>query len=169
MVLSSLLLALTLSAQAQPAAPSACTSIADYQLLAAWVGEWDVKTAAGQPAGSSRIERSPDGCGLIEHWLGRQPDGGSQPGTGLHAFDRSGQFWRHLWIDASGFSAALVGKVEQGRVVYQRTSQVQGNVTRNHRMTLEPLGDKIIQTGEHSDDGMKTWSRDFQLTYIRRA
>src|SRR6187455_1279921 len=116
MSLSSLLLALTLSAQSPSPAASACTSIADYQLLTAWIGEWDVKTPAGQPAGSSRVERSPDGCGLVEHWLGRQPNGGSQPGTGLHAFDLAGQQWRHLWIDASGFSAALIGKVEAGRV-----------------------------------------------------
>jgi hypothetical protein len=36
-------------------------------------------------------------------------------------------------------------------------------------MTLEPKGTTIVQTGEHSDDGMKTWSRDFQLTYARKS
>lgn len=168
MVTSSILLIAALSTQAAPVA-SACASIGEYQLLSAWVGAWDVKTAAGQPAGSSQIERSPDGCGLIEHWLGRRPNGSAQPGTGLHAFDRASSLWRHLWVDASGFSAALVGKVESGRVVYERSSQIPGTIMRFHRMTLEPLGDRLIQTGEHSDDGQKTWSRDFQLTYVRRV
>lgn len=144
------------------AAPAGCDNDARYRALTVWVGEWDVTNAKGQQAGTSKIDRSPDGCGLVEHW------GGRPIGTGLHAFSRTTQQWTHLWVDASGFTATLTGTVENDAVVYRRASQ-QGGVERQHRMTLAPALGRIVQTGEHSDDGGKTWQRDFQLTYARRA
>ncbi len=106
---------LILLLSAQPSqAPSGCADDARYTVLVAWVGEWDVRNAAGQQAGSSRIERSEDGCGLVEHWRGR----GLMPGTGLHAYNRTTRTWSHLWVDASGFTASLTGVVEETTVVY---------------------------------------------------
>lgn len=146
-----------------PQAPSGCADDARYVALVSWVGEWDVRNAAGQPAGSSRVERSPDGCGLVEHWRGR-----GMPGTGLHGYNRATRTWSHLWVDASGFTASLTGTVENTSVVYRRTSQQPGGVERQHRMTLVPTAATTTQTGEHSDDGGTTWQRDFQLTYVKR-
>ena len=151
---------------AQPSqAPSGCADDVRYTLLVAWVGEWEVRNAAGQRAGSSRIERSEDGCGLVEHWRGA----GQMPGTGLHAYNRTTQTWSHLWVDASGFTASLTGTVENTSVVYRRSSQQPGGLERQHRTTLAPAAGTITQTGEHSDDAGKTWQRDFQLTYVKRA
>jgi hypothetical protein len=164
-----LVLLLTLGLTQGPVAPAACGEVAGYQALALWAGEWDVVNAAGQAAGSSKIERSPDGCGLIEHWRGRAPSGAVNPGTGLHAFNRASQGWTHLWVDATGFTATLTGRVDSGRIVYERTSQQPGGLTRHHRMTLAPANNQVTQTGEHSDDAGKTWRRDFQLTYTRKA
>ncbi len=93
--------------------PSGALGLRDdarYMALVAWVGEWDVRNAAGQQAGSSRVERSDDGCGLVEHWRGR-----GMPGTGLHAYNRTTRTWSHLWVDASGFTASLTGTVENVR------------------------------------------------------
>jgi hypothetical protein len=100
---------------------------------------------------------------------GTNPAGQALPGTGLHAFDRQSQGWRHLWVDASGFTAALVGTATAGSVVYERTSTQPGGLERRHRMTLAPTAGTIVQTGEHSDDGGKTWGREFQLTYRKKA
>lgn len=164
-----LLLLTTLMLVQTPQPSAGCEAVSEYRLLAAWVGEWSVKNAAGANAGTSRVERSPDGCGLLEHWEGRNPAGQPVPGTGLHAFDRASQGWRHLWVDATGFTAVLTGKVESGHVVYERTSTQLGGVERRHRMTLAPADGVIVQTGEHSDDGGKTWGRDFQLTYRKKT
>ena len=54
-------------------------------------------------------------------------------------------------------------------MVYRRTSRQPGGAERQHRMTLAPASGTVTQTGEHSDDGGKTWQRDFQLTYVKRA
>ena len=59
--------------------------------------------------------------------------------------------------------------VENTAVVYRRTSQQPGGVERQHCMTLARAAGTITQTGEHSDDAGKTWQRDFQLTYVKRA
>ena len=40
-----------------PQTPSGCADDARYSALVAWVGDWDVRNAAGQQAGSSRVER----------------------------------------------------------------------------------------------------------------
>ena len=43
-----------------------------------WIGEWDVTTPDGKPAGSSRIERIANGAGLLENWSGYPaPAGGN--------------------------------------------------------------------------------------------
>jgi hypothetical protein len=164
-----LALLLTLGLVQGPVTPAGCDGLAGYRVLAAWVGNWDVVNAAGAAAGSSTVERSPDGCGLLEHWRGRSPSGATNPGTGLHGFNQASKVWTHLWVDASGFTAILTGQVSDGRIVYERTSVVAGGLTRHHRMTLAPANDRVTQTGEHSDDGGKTWSRDFQLVYSRRS
>ena len=119
-----LVLLLTWGLMQGPAAPAGCDGQAGYRTLAAWVGSWDVVNATGVAAGSSTVERSPDGCGLLEHWRGRSPSGGTNPGTGLHAFNPASKAWTHLWVDATGFTATLTGRVEDGRVVYERTSQM---------------------------------------------
>ena len=164
-----LVLLLTLGLTQALAATPGCNESAEYRVLAEWVGNWDVVNAAGAAAGTSTVEKSPDGCGLLEHWRGRSPAGGSNPGTGLHAFNRNARTWTHLWVDATGFTATLAGSVNAGRIVYERTSLQASGLTRHHRMTLTPADGRVTQTGEHSDDGGKTWSRDFQLTYVRKA
>ena len=101
-------------------AQSACDALAGYQMLAAWVGEWTVTNPAGARAGSSRVERSPDGCGLIEHWEGVNPAGTACARDGPARLRSPAQSWRHLWVDATGFTAPLSGKSTAERSSYER-------------------------------------------------
>jgi hypothetical protein len=166
MIVTLIVVAAAVTATQQPAS-TGCAAVPEYQTLAAWSGDWDVKNPAGNAAGRSHVEPSPDGCGLIEKWQGLTPSGTGVVGTGLHAYDKTSKKWTHLWVDATGFTATLNGSVVDGRVVYERTTTQPGGTERHHRMTLAPSDGRVTQTGEHSDDGGKTWSRDFQLTYSR--
>src|SRR5271154_5087561 len=44
-----------------------CASAAHHQ-FDFWLGEWDVATPLGTPAGTNRVERLLEGCALQEHW-----------------------------------------------------------------------------------------------------
>ena len=47
--------------------PPACSS-PEYRQFDFWLGEWDVSTPQGAPAGTNRVERILEGCALQEHW-----------------------------------------------------------------------------------------------------
>ena len=50
------------------AAPTPCLSRPESRSFDFWVGEWDVTTPQGQPAGSSSVQLLLQGCTLFENW-----------------------------------------------------------------------------------------------------
>ena len=74
-------LALARSAAAQNAAsapPNPCPADKDRHRLDFWIGEWDVVTTQGNPAGHSVVQSVAGGCGLLENWT----DSGAGPVVG---------------------------------------------------------------------------------------
>jgi len=62
-----------------------------------WIGEWEVTTPDGKPAGSSRIERIANGAGLLENWTGYPaPTGGN--GKSLNAYNQAKKQWQQFWV-----------------------------------------------------------------------
>ena len=54
---------------APAAAPKACAA-PEHRQFDFWIGEWEVTTPNGAPAGRNRIESILDGCALRESWTG---------------------------------------------------------------------------------------------------
>jgi hypothetical protein len=61
-----------------------------------WIGEWNVETTNGQPAGTSKVERILNGCALLENWSG----GGD--GKSLNIYNANKKQWQQFWVDAAG-------------------------------------------------------------------
>ncbi|TPW05045.1 MAG: TPR repeat-containing protein [bacterium] len=136
-----------------------------YRQLDFWIGDWDVKTVQGQPAGSSRVERILNECIIFENWTGFSGTSGKsfnfiEPGTGR---------WRQTWVDDKGDAHEYVGEFVDGEMRYRReTTGADGHTIRN-RMTFFNLSDgHVRQLGEHSDDDGQTWQVDYDLHYFRR-
>src|SRR5436190_7905460 len=102
------LVALTLfapSVGAQSAAPPAgkavaapCQADLNRRRFDFWIGEWNVETRAGQPAGKSSVERVSGGCGLLENWTA--PNGST--GKSLNTYNPEVGRWQQFWVGQFG-------------------------------------------------------------------
>ena len=158
-------LALSLAAFPARAQTSPC-SAPGYRSLDFWVGEWDVTTPDGSPAGRSSVEKAFDGCVIIEHWTGAK--GGV--GMSLNTFDPTTGQWTQRWVDNGGTVAQLQGEFHDKSLIYRREFKGPNGADITSRMTFTDLGaDGVRQHVERSTDGGKTWRTGFDGRYHRRA
>ena len=148
-----------------PVAPRGppCSSAAHRQ-FDFWIGEWEVTTPQGAPAGTNRVERLLEGCALQEHWVASD---GSK-GTSLSSYDASTRLWRQTYVDDTGQVLVLEGEFKDGRMVLQgeKTLQKKGAL---QRISWQPVGDKVRQRWDISQDDGRTWSLLFEGVYTRKS
>lgn len=125
-----------------------------------WIGEWNVETATGQPAGASKIERVLNGCALLENWSG------GADGKSLNIYNASKKQWQQFWVDSGGEVHEYSGGLVNGEMRFEGpASDHDGNRTMR-RMTFTRLDrGRVKQKGEVSPDG-KSWSVEYELIYI---
>jgi hypothetical protein len=159
-----------------PAAPGAAGASATDGLAAAaacaspmhrafdfWVGEWEVRTAAGVRVGVNRITRVHGGCALREQYS--TPRGYS--GESLNAYDAGARRWIQTWVDSAGTVLRLEGGLDGERMVLEgRTRDPEGHETR-HRITwtAEPGGTVRQRWEQSAADG--GWRTAFDGRYTR--
>ena len=135
-----------------------------------WVGDWDVRgtgAPAGGPASRNLITLEENGCVVQEHWAGQ----GGSTGQSFNLFDRSIGRWRQTWVDNGGGQHDYVGELKDGHMVLEGTTPApQGALGRiPTRLTLFHLhADTVRQFSQVSNDGGKTWTTSYDLTYVRR-
>ena len=100
-----------------------------------WVGEWDVQTPQGQPAGSSTVQNILGGCVILENWTGL----GSQ-GKSFNAYNQALKKWQQYWVDDTGITTLYTGEVVGNQMRYLADAGSQ-NGQQARRMTFTKLGD----------------------------
>ena len=141
-----------------------CMSRPESRMFDFWVGDWDVTTLPGQPAGKSSVQLLLEGCALYENWS--TPNGG---GKSLNSYNTDLKMWQQFWTD------------QTGRVTEYRTSEWVGGSLRFTANQILPTGpgmlrmtftsmnkDLVRQLGETSRDDGKTWTVSYDLYYHRR-
>jgi hypothetical protein len=140
-----------------------------------WLGEWEVRTAAGQLLGRNRITKRHGGCVVLEEWEGAA--GGS--GSSFNVYDQPTNQWHQFWVDATGTN--WLSSDKQGNPVTLRGGFRDGAmVLTSHpdslpsigqiRVTFRPLPDgRVRQTFEGSKDGGKTWTVSVDGFYKKRT
>ncbi len=129
-----------------------------------WLGNWDVTTPDGKPAGTSTIESVAGRAGLLENW--RDVDGSS--GKSLNVYNPAKKQWQQLWVGSNGGVLELTGGLAGGRMVLKDEHDVHGrHVT--ERITWTPNADGTVrQLWEQSTDSGRTWVTVFDGLYRRR-
>lgn len=151
---------LAVDRQARP-----CAHDERYGQLDFWVGEWDVKTVQGQPAGSSRVERILNDCIILENWTGF----GGTSGKSFNFIEPASGQWRQTWVDDKGDAHEYQGEFVQGEMRYRRvTVGADGHKVLNKMTFFNVAEGHVRQLGEHSDDDGKSWIIDYDLHYFRR-
>ena len=130
-----------------------------------WVGEWDVRDAAGKTAGVNRIASEENGCVLVERW--NSAAGGH--GQSYNYYDPAAGKWKQLWVGL-GILLHMEGGLVDGSMRLEGPLQYlkEGRKT-TLRGTWSKLPDgRVRQHFEESDDGGKSWSTWFDGYYTRR-
>jgi len=129
-----------------------------------WLGEWDVTTPDGKPAGESRIESMANGAGLLENWTGA----GNYLGKSLNAYNLAKKQWQQFWVGTGGGVLELAGGIVEGNMVLVGEHDVRGQHL-TEKITWTPNADgSVRQHWEQSTDGGKTWTDAFDGLYRRK-
>lgn len=153
--------------RAREAKPGAAKPPAELEQFAFWVGEWDVFSANGGRAGSSRVERILGGWVLLENWSGA--DG--MQGKSFNSYDVARGCWRQHWVDDRGQALDFHnGKLENGALTFHASWKDASGAVIRRRMSFTDLGEKgVRQYSERSSDEGQSWQQEYELFYRRRA
>jgi hypothetical protein len=148
-----------------PTAASKACAAPEHRQFDFWIGEWEVTTPDGAPAGRNRIERILGGCALRESWTGAK--GGS--GNSYNAYDRQNGKWHQTWVDNGGLVLRLDGAFAGGKMVLSgETRDSSGTPVENRITWQETAPGAVRQLWETSRDG-RTWSVVFDGRYRKRG
>jgi hypothetical protein len=138
----------------------------EYRQFDFWIGEWTVMGGpkGDQLQGQNRIERSADGCRIIEHWRGA----GGTDGMSLNAYDAAHQQWHQLWVGGDGLVLHLRGGMQDGSMLMQGSLRMGKSKQQLQRIRWTPKPDgSVIQLWETSDDNGKHWAISFRGVYTK--
>jgi hypothetical protein len=142
-----------------------------YKEFDFWLGDWEVRNAAGQVLGRNRISKKHGGCVVLEEWT--SAGGGS--GSSFNVYDQPTKQWHQFWVDATGTNwlssdkqgnpVTLRGGIRDGAMVMTSHPDTLPAIGQT-RVTWRPLPDGgLQQTFESSSDGGKTWTVSFDGFY----
>ncbi len=132
------------------------------RVLDFWAGDWEVRTTNGGVAGHNRIEKTLNGCLLIENW--ESSSGGT--GKSINYYDPSVGKWVQNWVDSRGNVIHYVGGMEEGSMKFEGYNYAPDGSKERSRMTFTPLGEgKVRQFIEQSTDEGESWYVWFEGIY----
>mgnify|MGYP002624085850 CR=1 FL=1 len=143
-----------------------CEYNPDCRAFDFWIGEWEVFMPNGQKAGENRIEKTVNGCVLLENWT--SDNGGT--GKSMNYYDAAAKKWKQLWVDGGGGHMAYEGVFKDGALHFEGY-QIQANGNKSlFKMIFTPQenGD-VRQYIEQSLDGGKTYQVWFDGMYKKKA
>lgn len=137
----------------------------EYRQFDFWVGQWDVYGKGGVVVGHSEVNLILGDCVINENWT----NGTGGEGKSYNKYNAPLKRWEQYWVDQYGSTTYYVGNLEGPNMVYLADGIGPNGKPQKMRMTFFPLpGGKVRQFGENSDDGGKTWTTSFDLTYVPR-
>jgi tetratricopeptide (TPR) repeat protein len=131
-----------------------------------WVGEWEVFNLQGIQSGINKIERILGDCVILENWTDRF---GSQ-GKSFNKYNREKKRWEQYWVDEQGSTIHFWGQLEGKNMVFHAEAPQPDGKMGERKLVFYNLGpNKLRQFSQITADGGKTWSTEYDLTYIRRG
>ncbi len=145
-------------------AANPCKASPEFRQFDFWIGDWEVKTPQGLPAGSSNIQLVLGQCIILENWTGVS----GTSGKSFNIFDTNDKKWHQTWVDDKGTFTHYIGGITDGNMVIVADTIFSGKKT-FAKMTFSkmPNGD-VRQFGENSTDEGKTWTTAFDLIYSKK-
>jgi hypothetical protein len=161
--LSIMLLAAQGSGQPAAPPPPVCES-PEHKQFDFWVGEWDVyRSDTNQLVARSLIEKLYGGCAVRENWM---PVNGFGAGGSLNSYRPDEKRWRQVYTGAGNGWAEYSGGIEGDAMVIAGIQAMPNGSRTPVRITYKRGEDgSVLQIGEQSTDGGKSWKLNYHFTY----
>jgi len=145
--------------------PQPCRNAQEYRQLDFWVGEWEVQTPQGKPAGTSSVQLILKDCVVFENWTGVR----GYTGKSFNLYNTQTRKWQQIWVDDQGGILHFAGEFRDGAMRYTGESMAADGKPIRDRLTFTPLAEgRVRQLWEQSSDDGKTWKTVFDGTYIKK-
>jgi tetratricopeptide (TPR) repeat protein len=129
-----------------------------------WVGEWDVKSATGQSAGKSKIEKMLGDCVIFENWTSALPF--IYSGKSINLYNSITKKWMQTWVDDKGGVLEFInGEYKDNQMVFVTLPDTARQITRLTFFNLNP--NLVRQVFEVTKDDGATWKTTTDLFYNR--
>jgi tetratricopeptide (TPR) repeat protein len=132
-----------------------------------WAGEWSVyATGTTTLVGHSLIQIISGGCALLENW-----DSPNSSGKSINFIDPNTNKWKQSWAGsyANGVQEFVNGEYKDSAMRFEyETKDVQGNKLIGRFIFYNEGPNQVRQFNETSADGGKTWTTNYDFTYIRK-
>ncbi len=133
-----------------------------YKVLDFWVGSWDVYTQEGTRAGTNLIEKTLNGCMIVENWSSAY----GMKGKSINYYDPDIGKWRQRWVDDRGNVINYTAEFRDGAMHFTGENFAPDGTRELSRMKLEPLDDGTVhQFIEQSTDDGESWYVWFDAIY----
>ena len=143
--------------------PPACET-PEHRQFDFWVGKWDVyRTDTNTLVAHSLIEKLYGGCAVRENWM---PLSGFGAGGSLNAYRPNEKRWRQVYTGAGNGWSEYVGQRQGKAMVIAGTLVMPDGSTTPVRITYRRgEGGSVLQIGEQSSDGGRSWHLSYHFTY----
>lgn len=85
-----------------------------YHQFDFWEGSWVVYDIKGNILGTNKLIKMQSNCVMQENWVSKS---GPSRGTSYNYYNKTDDSWNQVWVDNSGFSLVLKGKLIDGKMV----------------------------------------------------
>lgn len=115
-----------------------------------WVGKWDVYVK-GEKVAESHIERTLDGCMIMENYKNLKND---YAGKSMNFYDAKKEQWIQIWTDTQGNVSRYNGELKDGKMYFWGINNRRDGSQTDVRMEFIPNpGGSVQQIYEQSTDG----------------
>ena len=134
-----------------------------YSQFDFWIGNWNVYDTSGKLIGTNKLVKMQNNCVMQENWESKTSP---SKGTSYNYYNRTDDSWNQVWVDNSGFSLVLKGKLVDGKMVLKSDliKSKKGNFY--NRVTWSKNKDNsVTQVWEYLDKNGKVISEAFRGIY----
>ena len=154
--------------QTSPSAKNPCQDPQghpEFHQLDFWAGTWEVFNK-DKKLSDVTIEKVLDGCGLAETWTAA---GNGNNGLGMSSYDALTQKWEYFWVAANGYMSHWEGSLIGNEMQFVREQpDPKGDMRLRHWSLFDLPDGKIRELSLGSTDGGKTWTTEYDFTWVRK-
>ena len=134
-----------------------------YNQFDFWEGSWNVYNTKGDIVGTNKLIKMQSNCVMQENWVSNS---GPSRGTSYNYYNKIDDSWNQVWVDNSGFSLVLKGKLIAGKMVLKSDLITSEKGNYYNRITWSKNDDNsVTQLWEYLNEKNEVISEVFRGIY----